>query len=66
MPKPQRDSTTPPHLVKPSRPSLGDMLQRLATIAPTDLYAVTELVRDVLHQAERRHQRFFPNKAEDD
>lgn len=66
MPKPQRDSTTPPHIVKPTRKSLGDMLQRLATIAPADLYAVTELVRDVLHQAERRHKRYFPDKAEGD
>lgn len=64
MPKPERDSTTPPRLVKPPRQSLGDMLQRLARISPKDLYALTELVRDVLHQAERRHKRYFPADKE--
>jgi len=55
-------ASTPQRQPRPvsDRP-LGDMLQRLAMIAPNDVYALTALVRDVLREADRRHQRFLPH-----
>lgn len=48
-----------PRLVTPQRQSLGDMLQRLALIAPTELHAIAKLTRDVLKHAELRHKRYL-------
>lgn len=39
------------------RPQLGDMLQRLALIAPHDLYAIALIVTDALDRAEIEHSR---------
>jgi hypothetical protein len=53
-----------PRLVTPAplRPQLGDMLQRLALISPTDLHHIARLVADVLRHAEQQHKGFFPDR----
>lgn len=55
-----------PRLVAPAsrRPNLGDMLQRLALIAPNDLFQIARLTADVLRHAEERHKRLFPGRTD--
>lgn len=60
MPTPA-DRASRPRLVASKHQPLGNILQRLAQIAPDDLRALTMLARDVLKHAERRHQRYFPH-----
>lgn len=48
-------------ITKSSRPNLGDMLQRLALIAPNDLVALARLTADVLRVAEEHHRRAYPH-----
>lgn len=55
-----------PRLIKPQRQQLGDMLQRLALIAPDDLFALTMITRDVLKHAEARYKRYFPDPTKYD
>lgn len=49
-------SSEPKHIAM-VRPQLGDILQRLAMIAPHDLYAIACIARDALKRAEAEFER---------
>lgn len=51
-------------VVHGGRQNLGDMLQRLALIAPEDMAALTRLTRDILREAERRHTAAFQGRPD--